>query len=81
MFVVTTEQAAQEAKGLLSLIESKGGVVNWEVVSDAIEKQLGARLTWRSAEAKLASEQRRSETVESYNAHLDATRPSWAKKW
>jgi hypothetical protein len=80
-FFVTPEQAVQEARGLLGLIESKGGVASWSVVSEAIERQLGARLSWRSADAKQAAERRRTETVAAYNAHLDAARPSWTKKW
>ena len=81
-FVVTDEQAEDEARGLLDFIESKGGVPNdWGVVREQVLDDLGLRLPWRKAEEKAAVDKRRTDTVAAYNAHLDTIRPSWSKKW
>ena len=71
LFVVTSEQALQEAHELLGLIESKGGeCTNWGVMSNLIEKQLGNRLEWRHESEKLASIKDREETVASWKAYF-----------
>lgn len=81
-FVVTDQEAEEEARGLLDLIEAKGGTPDdWSVVDDLIQKDLGSRLQWRREADKAAAARRRADTVSAYNAHLDAIRPSWSKKW
>ena len=79
LFVVTSEQSLQEALGILSLIESKGGdCTNLGVVSDLIEKQLGSRFEWRRDSDKLASAKGREDTVASYKAYLKlGRRTTW----
>ena len=83
-FVVTSKQAKEAAKGLVGLIDAKGGDAanfDFEELKHLIDKDLGKRYEWKDLARKEALIKRQKGTVESYNAYLDSKRKSPLKKW
>ena len=75
MFSVSSEQARQEARQLLELIESKGGeCTNWSVVSHLLESDLGKRLEWRNSQDKLTTQKDREDMVAFFKSHFSSGR-------
>jgi hypothetical protein len=82
LFAISPEQSQQEALDLLSTIEAKGGeCTSWGVIANLVETHLGQSLQWRHTSEKVAAENRRKDTVASYNSHIESGRSAWHKKW
>jgi hypothetical protein len=82
LFALSAEQAQAEASGLLDAIDSHSGdSTDWFVVEELIERQLGARLPWRSQSDKAVSEKCRSDGVAGYSEYLNKTRGPLERKW
>ena len=82
LFVLSSEEAQVAAAELLDLIDSHSGDSNsWSTVEDLIEKQLGAKLPWRSQQDEAAAKKRRSEGVAGYSEYLNKKRGPLERKW
>ncbi len=82
LFALSGEEAQVAAAELLDAIDSHSGdSSSWSVVEELIEKQLGARLPWRSQSAKAAVEQRSSDGVAGYSEYLNRKRGPLERKW
>jgi hypothetical protein len=82
LFVLSGEQAQVAAAELLGAIDSHSGdSTGWSIVEELIEKQLGARLPWRSQSAKAAAQKRRSDGATGYSEYLNKERGPLERKW
>jgi hypothetical protein len=82
LFVLSAEEAQVAAAELLAAIDSRSGdSSSWSIVEERIEKELGARLPWRSRNAKAAAEKRRSDQVAGYSEYLNKKRGPFEREW